>query len=162
MGTDDENLREGLINIFIPDYYDIIDEINNLTDGEVDILLEYHNDLDYDLPDSVDELSEYIISFVQDKFIKDFIKCEFVDVDDYFKFLDEYEEEIEDFSLYSGNKFLDRICPGTYKLIVSNIPLVEKILADNDINNNWNIKKNIRHLETINELNRYNDIKFVI
>ena len=158
-----ETDRKELINNLIPDYQDIIDEIDNFTDEEIDIILEYGGT--YGFPDCYQDLNNYTVSFVQDKIIQSLIELEFIDKKYAYEFYDEYSEDISDFCC--GDTFISREYPGTYYIYVDeNKSFVERVFEDNnDEFSNWasKIKKNINYLEIVNELNKnFNGLKFVI
>ena len=158
MGTD----REELINNLIPDYQDIVDEINNLTDEEIDIIFEYGEE--YGFPDYQD-LKNDLYTFIQDKIIQSLIELEFIDKKDAYEFYDKYDEDISDFC--ACDNFISREYPGTYYIYTDeNRSFVERIFEDNDNEfSDWEsrIKKNINYLEIVNELNKnFKGLKFII
>ena len=156
-----ETDRETLISNLIPEYQEIIDTINNLTDEEINIILEYEKEYGFSSLDLKDDLYTYI----QDKIIRSLIKSEFIDKKDAYKFYDEYNEDIYDFCIY--DEFISREYPGTYYIYVDKRrSFVERIFEDNDDEfSNWapKIKKNINYLEIVNELNKnFSGLKFII
>lgn len=157
-----ETDRETLISNLIPEYQEAIDEINNLTDKEIDIILEYGEELGFS---SLEELKDDLYTYIQDKIIENLIKSEFIDEGDAYKFCDEYDEDIHDFCVYC--EFVSREYPGTYYIYVDESKsFVERIFEDNDDEfSNWapKIKKNINYLEIVNELNKnFDELKFII
>lgn len=157
-GTD----RETLINILVPDYQDAIYQIDNLTDEEINIILEYGEEHGFPL---LSDLKYDLITYIQDKIIKSLIELEFIDKKDAHKFCDEYNEDIYDFCVC--DEFISREYPGTYYIYVDERrSFVERIFEDNDNEfSNWEprVKKNINYLETVNELNKnFSGLKFII
>lgn len=157
-----ETYREILINNLIPEYQEAIDEINNLTDKEIDIILEYGEE--HGFP-SLSDLKDDLYTYIQDKIMENLINSEFIDKKDAYKFWDEYDEDIHDFCVY--NEFISREYPGTYCIYVDESKsFVERIFENNDDEfSNWapKIKKNINYLEIVNELNKnFDGLKFII
>lgn len=158
-----ETNREELINNFIPDYQDIVDKIDNLTDEEIDIIFEYGEE--YGFPDCYQDLNNNLCTFIQDKIIENLIKSEFISKDDACEFLDKYGEDISDFCVY--NEFISREYPGTYYIYIDeNRSFVERVFEDTDDEfSDWEskIKKDINYLEIVNELNtNFSGLKFII
>lgn len=157
-----ETNREELISNLIPDYQDIVDEINNFTDEEIDIILEYGKG--YGFPDCYQELNEYVISVIQNEIIQNLIELEFINKKDAYEFCDKYNEDISDFCVC--DEFISREYSGTYYIYVDkNKSFVERILDNDDEFSDWEskIKENINYLEIINELNKnFNGLKFII
>jgi hypothetical protein len=156
-----ETDRETLINNLIPEYQEIIDTINNLTDEEINIILEYEKEYGFSSLD----LKYDLYTYIQDKIIRNLIKSEFIDKKDAYKFYDEYNEDIYDFCI--NDEFISREYPGTYYIYVDERrSFVERIFEDNDDEfSNWEsrIKKNINYLEIVNELNKnFDGLKFII
>jgi hypothetical protein len=156
-----ETDRETLINNLIPEYQEIIDTINNLTDEEINIILEYEKEYGFSSLD----LKYDLYTYIQDKIIRSLIKSEFIDKKDAYKFYDEYNEDIYDFCI--NDEFISREYPGTYYIYVDERrSFVERIFEDNDDEfSNWEsrIKKNINYLEIVNELNKnFDGLKFII
>ena len=157
-----ETNRKELINILVPDYQDAIDEIDNLTDEEINIILEYGEELGFP---SLEDLKNDLYTYIQDKIIENLIKSEFIDAGDAYKFCDEYNEDIRDFCV--DDTFIFREYPGTYYIYIDESrSFVERIFEDNDDEfSNWapKIKKNINYLEIVNELNKnFDGLKFII
>ena len=160
-----ETNREELISNLIPDYQDVVDEIDNFTDEEIDIILEYGKG--YGFPDCYQELSEYATSSIQNEIIQNLIGLEFINKEDAYEFCDKYDENIFDFCCLET--FISREYPGTYYIYVDETKsFVEKVFEfeDNDDEfSDWKpkIKENINYLEIINELNKnFNGLKFII
>lgn len=158
-----ETNREELINNFIPDYQDIVDEIDNFTDEEIDIILKYGEG--YGFPDCYQDLNEYVTSSIQNEIIQSLIELEFINKKDAYEFCDKYEEYIFDFCI--DDTFISRNDPGTYYIYIDETKsFVERIFEDEDDEfSDWEskIKKNINYLEIINELNKnFNGLKFII
>ena len=154
--------REELLDNFIPDYQDIVDEIDNLTDEEIDIIFEYGEK--YGFPD-YESLKNDLCTFIQDKIIEILIKSEFINEDDAYEFLDKYGDDIYDFCV--DDEFISREYPGTYYIhIDENRSFVERIFEDfdNEFSNLVSkIKKDINYLEIVNELNKnFDGLKFII
>lgn len=157
-----ETDRETLINILVPDYQDAIYQIDNLTDEEINIILEYGEEYGFPL---LPDLKEDLYTYIQDKIIEKLIRSEFIDEKDAHKFCDEYSEDIYDFCVC--DEFISREYPGTYYIYVDERrSFVERIFEDNDNEfSNWEprVKKNINYLETVNELNKnFSGLKFII
>lgn len=158
MGTN----REELLDNLIPDYLDIVDEINDLTDEEIDIIFEYGEK--YGFPDC-ESLKNDLCTFIQDRIIENLIKPEFINEIDAYEFLDKYGENIYDFCVV--DKFISREYPGTYYIYIDEIrSFVERIFEYiDDEFSDWvsKIKKDINYLEIVNELNKnFFGLKFII
>ena len=157
-----ETNRKELIRILVPDYQDAIYQIDNLTDEEINIILEYGEIYGFPL---LSDLKDDFITYIQDKIIKSLIELEFIDKKDAHKFCDEYNEDIYDFCVCA--KFISCEYPGTYYIYVDERrSFVERIFEDNDNEfSDWEsrIKKNINYLEIVNELNKnFSGLKFII
>lgn len=158
-----ETNREELISNLIPDYQDAIYQIDNLTDEEINIILEYGKT--YGFSDCYQDLKNDLYTYIQDKIIKILIKSEFINGKDAYEFCDKYDVNISDFCVC--DEFISREYPGTYYIYVdetkSFVERVFKYIDDEFSDWESKIKKNINYLEIINELNKnFNELKFII